>query len=79
MRIVFRTSNRFERFGSLDGDNAASDYLTTVYHNYGEENIMKHEIILLPNNNFRVGVTIKIPDVEEAQKEKLEQNKIKIN
>lgn len=76
MRIVFRTSNRFERFGSLDGDNAASDYLTTVYHNYGEENIMKHEIFLLPNNYFRVGVTIKIPDVEEAQKKS--PNKIKL-
>ena len=76
MNIIFRTSNRFERFGSLDGDNAASDYLTTVYNNYGEENIMKHEIFLLPNNYFRVGVTIKIPDVKEAPKEKLKQNKI---
>lgn len=79
MHIIFRTSNRFERFGSTDGDNAASDYLTTVFNKYGEENIMKHEIFILPNNYFMVGVTIKIPDVKEAQKEDPKQNKIKIN
>lgn len=77
MNIRFLTSTRYKEFGSLEADENVSDYLTYVFNRYGKDNIMKYEIFFLPNNDFRVGVTIMKPDVEEAPKEK---NKtIKIN
>ena len=77
MEIIFSTSKRYVNFGTIDADDNVSYYLTTIFNKYGEENVLKHEIFLLPNNEFRVGVTVKIPDVEEAPKE--ENKTIKIN
>ena len=66
MNIIFLTSERYVSFGSIAADNKVSDYLTTIFNKYGEENVLKHEIFLLQNNDFRVGVTIKVPDKEEV-------------
>lgn len=77
MNIIFLTSERYERFGSIEADDKVSYYLTTIFNKYGEENVLKHEIFLLQNNDFIVGVTIKIPDEEEVPKE--ENKTIKIN
>lgn len=77
MNITFFTSKRYKEFGSIEADENVSNYLTTVFNKYGKENIMKYEIFLLPDSEFRVGVTIINPDVEEAPKE--ENKKIKIN
>ena len=77
MQIIFLTSKRYVSFGSIDADDNISYYLTTIFNKYGEENVLKHEIFLLPNNDFRVGITVKIPDVEDVPKE--ENKTIKIN
>ena len=77
MNIIFLTSERYVSFGSIAADNKVSYYLTTIFNKYGEENVLKHEIFLLQNNDFRVGVTIKVPDKEEVPKE--ENKTIKIN
>lgn len=77
MNIIFLTSKRYREFGSLEADENVSDYLTNVFNRYGKDNIMKYEIFLLPDNDFRVGVTIMNPDVEEVPKE--ENKTIKIN
>lgn len=77
MNITFFTSKRYKEFGSTEADENVSNYLTTVFNKYGKENIMKYEIFLLPNNDFRVGVTIMNPDDKEAPKE--ENKTIKIN
>ena len=69
MNIKFFTSQLYERFGSIEADNKVSDLLTRVFNKYGKENIMKYEIFLLPDNDFRIGVTIMIPDAEEVPKE----------
>lgn len=65
MNIIFLTSKRYDRFGSIEADENVSYYLTTVFNKYGKENIMKYEIFLLPDNDFRVGVTIMVPDDKE--------------
>lgn len=65
MNIIFLTSERYDRFGSIEADENVSYYLTTVFNKYGKENIMKYEIFLLPDNDFRVGVTIMVPDDNE--------------
>lgn len=77
MNIIFLTSKRYREFGSTEADENVSDYLTTVFNKYGKENVMKYEIFLLPENGFRVGVTIMKPDGEEVPKE--ENKTIKIN
>lgn len=77
MNITFFTSKRYKEFGSIEADENVSDYLTNVFNKYGKDNIMKYEIFLLPDNDFRVGVTIMKPDVEEVPKE--ENKTIKIN
>ena len=65
MKIIFLTSKRYGGFGSIEADERVSDYLTSVFNKYGKENIMKHEIFLYSDNDFRVGVTIMVPDVKE--------------
>lgn len=76
MNIKFVTSSRFVRFGSMEGDESVSEYLTLIFNKYGEENIMKYEIFLLPENSFRVGVTIMEPDIKKNSSQ--EQNLIKV-
>lgn len=61
----------------MEADENVSDYLTNVFNRYGKDNIMKYEIFLLPDNDFRVGVTIMNPDVEMVPKK--ENKTIKIN
>jgi hypothetical protein len=70
MIITFLTSKRYVAFGSTEADEIVSDYLTTVFNKYGKENIMKHEIFLYSDNDFRVGVTVMVPDKEEVSKDK---------
>ena len=77
MKIIFLTSQRYKEFGSIEADESVSDYLTIVFNKYGKENIMKYEIFLLPNNDFRVGVTIMVPDDKEHTAQET-QNLIKV-
>jgi len=65
MNIIFVTSKRYESFGTIEADDNVSNYLTYIFNRYGKENIMKHEIFLYHDNDFRVGVTIMQPDVKE--------------
>ena len=77
MKIIFLTSKRYERFGTIEADENVSDYLTNVFNKYGKENIMKYEIFHLPEYGFRVGVTIMEPDVKEHTAQEA-QNLIKV-
>lgn len=77
MNIIFLTSQRYDSFGSIDADKKVSDYLTSIFNKYGKENIMKHEIFLYSDNEFRVGVTIMRPDVKEHTAQET-QNLIKV-
>ena len=77
MNIKFLTSSRFVRFGSVEGDESVSGYLTTIFNKYGKENIMKYDIFLLSENSFRVGVTIMEPDVKKNSSQET-QNLIKV-
>ena len=77
MNIKFLTSQRYREFGSIDADENVGNYLTSVFNRYGKENIMKYEIFLLPENYFRVGVTIMEPDVKEHIAQEI-QNLIKV-
>lgn len=77
MNIIFLTSKRYDSFGSVYADENISNYLTNIFNKYGKEHIMKHEIFLLSNNEFRVGVTIMEPDVKEHTAQET-QNLIKV-
>ena len=77
MNIIFVTSKRYESFGTIEADDNVSNYLTYIFNRYGKENIMKHEIFLYHDNDFRVGVTIMQPDVKEHTAQET-QNLIKV-
>ena len=77
MNIEFHTSQRLTKFGSVAADEDISNYLTTMFNRHGKENIMKYEIFLLPDGDFRVGVTIIKPDVKEHTVQEIK-NLIKI-